>query len=190
MILKNYLKNRHKKYLIFDFDLTLIELIIPWNIVIKKVRDYLRSVDPVLEKECEDFGYSGYNKMIEKYGLEVKKKIDSLYLEVETDKSREVVINKSLFEFIKNNQNNYSFYVWSNNQRITVETVLKENNHFNLFKNITTATDVNFFKPDKEGFNRIYYKNNKLEDYLMIGDSDNDKKTAENCKIDYLYLHI
>jgi len=190
MDISEYLKNNHKKHLIFDFDLTLIELIIPWNIVIDKTRKYLMSVDPILSQECEHFGYEGYNKMIKKYGMEVKKTVDKLYLEIETDKSREVKLNTEALTFISNNQDKYSFYIWSNNQRITVEEILKENNVGYLFKTVVTASDVKLFKPDTEGFNRIYYKNNKLEEYLMIGDSNNDKKAAENSKIDYFYLHI
>lgn len=181
---------KNKKHLVFDFDLTLVELLIPWEIMINKTRKYFYSIDQTLAKEIDNFGYDGYNKMIKKYGEDVKKTIDDFYLEVENDKSREVLINNQAFEFIKNNQNNYSFYIWSNNQRLTVETILKENNYLDLFKKIITATDVSLFKPDIEGFNKIYYKNNKLEEYLMIGDSENDKKAAENSKIDYYYLHI
>ncbi|KKP66780.1 MAG: hypothetical protein UR63_C0027G0014 [Candidatus Roizmanbacteria bacterium GW2011_GWC2_35_12] len=71
MNLKTYLQNNSKKYLVFDFDLTLVELLIPWHIVINRTREYFESINPILAKECEDFGYEGYNKMIKKYGSEV-----------------------------------------------------------------------------------------------------------------------
>ncbi len=190
MNLKNYLNIHSKKYLIFDFDLTLVELLIPWNIVIEKTRKYFESLDPVLAKECRDFGYVGYNKMIKKFGPEVKKTVDRFYLEVETDKSREIILNKSALEFISSNQKNYKFYIWSNNQKQTVTEILDSNNLNNLFTTVVTGSDVQLFKPDIEGFYRIYKDDKNREEYLMIGDSENDKKAAENCKIDYFYLHI
>ena len=190
MNLKTYLQNNSKKYLVFDFDLTLVELLIPWHIVINRTREYFESINPILAKECEDFGYEGYNKMIKKYGSEVKKTIDKLYLEDETHKSREVRLNHEALNFISSNQGKYNFYVWSNNQRTTLEEILKENNLNNLFKSTVSGTDVKLFKPDPEGFYRLYDTSQNKKDYLMIGDSENDKKAAENSGIDYLYLHI
>lgn len=68
MNIEDYLRNHNKKYLIFDFDLTLVQLLIPWNINIEKTGKYFQSLDPILAKECSNYNYQGYNKMIEKYG--------------------------------------------------------------------------------------------------------------------------
>lgn len=111
-------------------------------------------------------------------------------MEVETDKSREVVVNKPAIDFIASSQNDYKFYIWSNNQRQTVTEILEENNLRKFFTTIVTGSDVSLFKPDIEGFYRIYKNGQNREEYLMIGDSENDKKAAENCKIDYFLLHI
>ncbi|KKP66779.1 MAG: hypothetical protein UR63_C0027G0013 [Candidatus Roizmanbacteria bacterium GW2011_GWC2_35_12] len=99
-------------------------------------------------------------------------------------------MNHEALNFISSNQGKYNFYVWSNNQRTTLEEILKENNLNNLFKSTVSGTDVKLFKPDPEGFYRLYDTSQNKKDYLMIGDSENDKKAAENSGIDYLYLHI
>lgn len=190
MNLEEYLGKTSKKHLVFDFDLTLVELFIEWQIVKEKIHKYFAALDPVLAAECEDLGYAGYNKMIKKYGPEVKKTVDELYLEAETDKNREVTLNKEALNFIAVNQNKYTFYIWSNNQRQTVDEILKENNLTKYFKTVVTASDVKLFKPDIKGFYRIYIKGQNKKEYLMIGDSDNDRKSAENSGIDYFYLRI
>ncbi|KKP71540.1 MAG: hypothetical protein UR68_C0033G0012 [Candidatus Roizmanbacteria bacterium GW2011_GWA2_35_19] len=187
--LGKYLENNPKKYLIFDLDETLFRIIWPEDtaFIIKK---YLKIIDPnFLNKNV--WGYEYYNQLIKKLGQKVKKKLNAIYIEFELRLLNNLTdVNLELIDFIKSNQQNYTFYIWSNNQRKTIESILKKFNCANYFKEIVSATDVSLFKPDTEGFYRLYEANQNKKEYLMIGDSENDKKAAKNSGIDYLYLHI
>lgn len=179
-----------KKHLIFDLDLTLVELLWPDD-VHERTRAFLKTIDRSLAEKTEAWGYEGFNIMIKKYGSEVKKGLDAIYLDCESERLKEAMkINNQVVDFIKLNKDNYNFYIWSNNQRQTIERILSQYNLEKYFETIAAGSDVQLFKPDIEGFYRIYEKGNNKKDYLMIGDSHNDKIAADNAGIDYFYLHI
>jgi HAD superfamily hydrolase (TIGR01549 family) len=182
--LQQYLVGNPKSHLIFDLDLTLVELVWPGN-TRKQIREYFNSVDPELALKISGLGYTGYNMMIEKYGKSVKKELDSIYIKCESQKINEIKkINTAMLSFIRSNKQ-YKYYIWSNNQRQTIEKILKKYHIKNTFSKIVSGSDVALFKPDIEGFNLIYEPRTDKRDYLMIGDSENDKLAAINAGIDY-----
>jgi len=190
MRLEEYLKQNPKKIIIFDLDLTLIELVVPWEKAISQADQYFKSLDPVMAETCMSEGYTGYNKFITKHGPEVKQRLDSIYNQVEVNNLEKAIPNKELIDFIISH-NQYRYYLWSNNQKTTVEKVLKENNIYKYFEKIISATDDKFFKPDAGGFNKIFDpKTENKSDFLMVGDSNDDKMAAYNAGIDYLHCSI
>jgi HAD superfamily hydrolase (TIGR01549 family) len=189
MTLENYLNKHPKKFLVFDLDMTLVKLAWPSDIRVSSlVYEYFISLDKNLTAICKRKGYSGFNMMIKKYGSKVKKKIDDIYLFWETKMLKQAVYNQKLFDFIRRNKK-YHYYIWSNNQKSTVEAILKDNNALGQFSGHITGTDVAFFKPEPEGFNKIFpIKNFNREEILMIGDSKNDEESAKNCGIDFFKI--
>lgn len=190
MELEKYLQINPKKHIIFDFDLTLGELVLPWNLINEKMDREFRKIDKEMAVRCFNWNWSGYNEMVKKYGHEVKRTIDKNYLEFETNHFDEVRPNKELISFVLNNHSIYTLYVWSNNQRPTVINALKKLGILEHFKKIVTATDVSIYKPEPEGFELIYDNKTAKDQYLMIGDSEGDRKAAKNVGIDFFFVQI
>jgi len=186
MNLEEYLQKNPKKHLIFDFDATVATLILPWSVLGNKLNMAFENISPEVAARCNTWNWSGYSESVKILGPSFKKMIDDLYLNFEAKYLEKIEPNDEIINFIIKNQTVYNFYIWSNNQRPTVLNALKELKIFNLFKKIVTATDVSIYKPEPEGFALIYDKKNKREDYLIIGDSEGDRKAAENVGIDFL----
>lgn len=191
MNLEAYLGKKPKKHLIFDFDNTLVEMVWP-NDIHKTLTDYVRSVDEQLLADFGGIGYDTYNQLIKKYGPKVKSDLDAIYLKAEFSRMNDITrVNKTVFDFIKLNQGRYHFYIWSNNQRKSVTTILVSLSYQNLFDKLATASDVSFFKPDIDGFNKLFDSvSQKKSDYLMVGDSENDRQAALNSGIEYFHCSI
>jgi len=188
--LEEYLDKNPKKYLIFDLDLTLVELVLPWGEIVSTIDKEFQKLDKEIAKRCLDWSWTwqGYNEMVKKYGgKKIKDMIDSRYKKFETERLIEMKPNQPLIDFIKNNKNKYFFYIWSNNQRPTVEKFVKDFGLTSFFKVLVSASDTKFYKPDKGGFDRIYEVGTDKHEYLMIGDGAGDRQAAMNVGIDYFY---
>jgi len=91
-----------------------------------------------------------------------------------------------LVDFIKENRDNYVFHIWTSNNRKTLEPVMKDLPVADVFSKIVTKEEVNLLKPSPDGFKVIFDpKKDQLDDFLMIGDSDQDEGAAKNAGIDF-----
>ena len=71
---------------------------------------------------------------------------------------------------------------------MTVKRALTDMNLTTAINRMVTCDVVVFPKPNPEGFALLRMPNTSLDDYLMIGDSDNDKGAAAAVGIDYLHV--
>ena len=186
-MINSYLLQQPKTHLIFDLDDTLLTLNLPWSVAKQQVRQYLDNVDLVMATNCRHLGYSGYNQMINKYGSQIKTHLDQIYLDFET-RYYKITPNQSLIDFVLINKDKYTFYIWSNNQRITVEQALKDVGLDKIIKKIVSASDVPLYRPDIVGFNLIYDPSVDKKQYLMIGDSNTDKMASQIAEIDFFNI--
>jgi HAD superfamily hydrolase (TIGR01549 family) len=79
-------------------------------------------------------------------------------------------------------------YIWTSNDEKTVAPILNELNINKLFKKIITRNNVNYIKPNPEGFYLINKENNSKANYLLVGDSDADKGAAIESGIDFFNI--
>jgi len=192
MKLKKYLSKNHYKYLIFDFDYTLFKLNLPWDHWLNKgVEKKLQKTDPKIIQDYKqkklNLSQLG-NKYISKYGKKAKKIILQNSVQFETNNLKGYKKNQKLIDFIKKNKNNYKFFLWTGNTTPTVKPILKKHNLLKIFKKIVTRLDSDLTKPNPEGFELIYQKGANKKDYLMIGDSLNDKGAAKKAGIDFFKI--
>lgn len=183
--LLNHLTAHPKKHLIFDFDGTLVDLLVDWQFWLDSLIAYFRSYEPACVKE--DFFASQQNYFITHYGPEVKKKIDEVGYEAERHHSRGFVPRQELIALLPSLKEKYSLSLWSSNNRLTIEPILKELDLASYFDLLVPINDVRFIKPDADGFTRLIHPNFNypLSDYLMIGDSRADAVAAQNSGIDF-----
>lgn len=186
MTLSQHLKTRKKTHLIFDFDSTLAHPILPWDLWEENIKDQLTKIDNSIYKKYQ-------NNQINLSQLEnayVKKdpKLVALMiknsLKFEAKYLKEVVPNKELVNFVKNARN-YQKFVWSSNTRPTIEKVLRKFKIFKKFKKIIARQDVDFLKPEPEGFFQIYDPKVPKSKYLYIGNNRYDEQAASAAGIDF-----
>jgi phosphoglycolate phosphatase-like HAD superfamily hydrolase len=184
MNLTEYLSHHPKKHLIFDFDRTLATLVIDWPTMLEKMFQPLLRLDHglVYPLTPDTLSYPLFNTLIRKHGHPAKKIIESYFQKAEAEDLKGVKPNRELINFVKNHDE-YDYYIWSNNFRATILKVLDEEKLRNRFKIIVAADDNLFYKPDATGMEKIAIGDKK--DWLMIGDSGNDRLGASALGIDF-----
>lgn len=188
MKLEEYLQLHPKKYLIFDLDCTLARLEINWDTYwtelftcVKKLDPLFMGAAPTSVKESVTL----VNNMIKRYGNKGKEIIDTFNVRFEHDYYSGYTPNPALLGFIRNNRMHFMFYMWTANSHATIGDFLKHEDLETSFEKIVTMDDVNYLKPNPEGFNKIYNPNILKSEYLMIGDRFTDKEAATAAGIDY-----
>jgi len=187
MTLNSYLQKVDKTHLVFDFDETLVKLILPWDNWEDPISDKLIKLQKSIYEnyKIEKISLSDLmNQYILKFGKQAKNLVKGNALNFETKYLKDVIPNKELIAFVKHSKN-YKMFVWSSNTRPTVEKVLDDYAIWNKFEKVVTGLDVDLIKPYTEGFNQIYDPTIPKERYLIIGDSDRDKKAAKQLGVDF-----
>lgn len=192
MILENYLQKHPKKHIIFDLDETLLTLKIDWSNFRRDLWKKVGLLDKKLVKQVPNrsgMGFVLYNQTIIKHGKKGRKLVLSFCEKYELDNLKGVIKNKNLINFIKTHNLKHDFYIWTSNNRKTVDLVLKQAKLSSYFKKIITKEEVKLLKPYPDGFYLIFDKEKqKRKDYLFVGDSNNDKNAAQNAGIDFLKI--
>lgn len=187
MNLPTFLSLHPKKNLIFDFDETLAMLITDWGSMLKDIYADLLKIDKeVLSSYTPStMSYQLFNDLIRKHGSMMKQILESHYKKAEGKDLKGINPNPELINFVKNN-NNYDYYIWSNNLHATITKILENAGINDKFKAIFAADDNLFYKPDTAGIQKIIVGDKK--DWLMIGDSENDKLAAYALGVDFFLV--
>lgn len=185
--LKKYLKSHKKTHLIFDFDETIIKLVLPWDKAISRIKDDLILLDPEPADQYLQNKIS-FNNLQNSYILKFGDKALKLFIknnaEFESEDLKDYLRNEKMINFLKELKN-YEIAIWSSNMKSTIKKILNELKALKKFSKIVSREDVKLLKPHPEGFDRIKVGNLPMSSYLLIGDSKSDKEAAEKLGIDF-----
>lgn len=187
MNLPIFLSLHPKKHLIFDLDETLAMLVIDWQSMLEEMYKSLLQIDHEIISELtpNTLSYPLFNILIKKHGPPAKKLIETYFQKAEGEDLKGVKSNSELINFVKND-NNYDYYIWSNNLRATITKVLEDVGIKDKFKAIIAADDNLFYKPNIEGIEKMITGDKK--GWLMIGDGENDQLGATALGIDFFLV--
>lgn len=177
-----------KKYIIFDFDATVDTLLIDWEQYGEEFFKLVDTFDPSITISKMDTSYDFQIRCIEKLGEEINQAFIKYAEDFEKKYYTGHVPNEALVQFIRNNQGKYEFFLWTSNALSVVFPVLEELKIEKAFQKIIARGNVSFPKPHPEGFSQISEGRGNKEDYVMIGDSDNDSRAAHNAGIDFIHV--
>jgi len=186
--LKKFLKENKKKYLIFDFDETIVNLHFDLDPLRDMMRKEIKKFAPELIKKYPSGStFKLHFEAIASYGSYARKIILDIADKYEQQYDRNVTVNEELCSFIKSNVDEYRMYIWSINTQRTIQKYLQRIKLKKCFDRIIARDDVDFIKYFPDGFYLLFDpRSQKRGDYLLIGDSDkSDKGAAENCGIDF-----
>lgn len=193
--LEAFLAAHPKKYLIFDFDETLFTLHLPWGEYLEDTYDLLKAYNAdffVKEAISNETNFQLINKFTREFGPEPRDITLAYAKKFEVEKLTGVSPCKEQLAFLDAQHKNYDLFVWTSNCTTTIEPILKEKGYHSMFKHIIGRDSVTYCKPDPDGFNQIKEfvvehidSNVKLEDFLMIGDSNSDEGAAYHSNIDF-----
>lgn len=184
--LEKYLNSIKKTNLIFDFDETIVRLILPWEKSTDRIKEELIKLDP---KPLEDYKKQkiGFSELQNTYVLKFGDEALKLFIKDDLDFEREDLIkyllNDNLIDLIKKLEN-YKMAIWSSNTRPTIAKILDELGILNKFTKIVSREDVRLLKPYTEGFEKIYDGDPKIN-YLIIGDGRSEQEPAREIGIDF-----
>ena len=182
--LEQLLAEKPKKYLIFDFDETIFTLDLPWHVYYEEMARRLRELDPSLPESKSINTFE--NHAVKKLGESAVQVRHQYSTEFESNHLNGVEELTDLTAFIRLHQADYIFYIWSSNMRTTIEPILEKNKMLSIFKQLVTKGDVSLTKPYPDGFKLIFDPASQdKSEWLMIGNSLNDKGAAEEAGIDY-----
>lgn len=190
MTLDTYLQKGHKTHVIFDFDETIVKLILPWDHWEDSIKDELVTLDKSIYENYkkEKISLSDLmNQYILKFGKQARSVVKRNAVNFETKYLENVIPNNELIDFIKYAKE-YTMFVWSSNTRPTVKKVLHEYGIWNAFEKVVTSLDVDLLKPNTEGFSRIYDPAIPKKRYVIIGDSDRDEEAAKQLEVDFFLI--
>jgi len=188
MSLGEYLEHHPKKYLIFDLDRTLARLEIDWSTYRREIFDIVATFDSHLSASTPFEAHMGIrlaNEAVQKHGKKAKTVLDAFNETYELTHYHGYTPNPALLSFIRAHKNHYSFFLWTANCRKTILDFLQKEQLTGTFKKIITLDDVDYVKPDPDGFTKIYDRENNKDHYLMIGDRFTDEGAAKAAGIDY-----
>ncbi len=177
-----------KKYVIFDFDGTIVDLRYNWN-------DWQTEVEKTILEFKPDFVpplgsplvYS-LNEFTREYGNSFKDRIQELTERFELGKLQSYQpIDKTLT--ILKEITGKELFIWSGNCRKLVMKISTEVGVVSKFKKIVSRDEVQLVKPDPEGFKYIYETETKLEDYILVGDNYRDEGAAEGAGIEVVLIN-
>ena len=186
MDLKSYLKTHNKTHLIFDLDETILHLIMPWNEWERDIEDQLKKIDGKIFNDYKNRKIN-LNQMQNAYissHPQTKNLIVRNNENFESKYLKEIRVNQKLVNLIKNLKG-YQLSIWSANSKSTIKKTLKKVDILEKFKKLITRDDVDFLKPDSQGFNKIWDHKTPKSKYVFIGDSTNDKNSAHAAGIDF-----
>lgn len=185
--LEEYLKKNNKTDIIFDFDATIIELLIPWQHIFDGIREDLRSMDTDIIQEYDN-GVIGdvmaQNKYLKKYGARARSLLHEHLAEFESNNLKGLRVNYDLVDFIKKDSS-YKKYIWSSNSLRVLEPVMKEHKIWDRFEKVVSRDVVDILKPYPNGFELIHDKKTPIEAFLFVGDSTNDEGAAKALGMDF-----
>ena len=189
MSLSDYLKRHQKSHLIFDFDETLIKLIIPWQVEfsVGSIKDDLLALDKSIYESFakNKISFSELqNEYISRFGAKIKDLIIKNNIHFESTYLKDILANPDLIEFVKRDTE-HVMLIWSSNTKPTVERALKKFNLEGKFSKIITREDVTLIKPYLEGFEKLYDPSVPKNMYLFVGDSKFYRLAAKEADIDF-----
>lgn len=190
MTLDAYLQKGHKTHVIFDFDETLVKLILPWDHWEDSIQDILITLDKSIYENYkkEKISLSDLmNQYILKFGKQARDVVKRNAVYFETRYLEGIIPNHALIDFITHAKQ-YHMFIWSSNTRPTVKKVLHEYGIWNAFEKVVTSLDVELLKPNTEGFGRIYHPTIPKKRYVIIGDSESDKEAAKQLGVDFFLI--
>lgn len=188
----DYLSNHPKTHLIFDLDETLTHLHIDWSHFTNDFWQTVAKFDPQIVIDIpkeESSSYTLYNSVIKKHGSQGKQVVADFCTLYEHNHFSGHTPNRQLINFIKNHHENYTFYIWTGNNRATVLPVIKELGLTSYITRLLAADDTTFSKPLPDGFLAIFDPLlHTRSQFLMIGDSTYDQQAAANSGIDFFQV--
>jgi len=180
------IKNEGIEIVIFDFDNTICDLVIDWDKWDHAIGEVLRKYDSSYSNHLEGKPVNNdQNDFIEKYGKPINEELKIAIQNAELSYSTGCSPLDRIVELIKQ-LDNVELWIWSSNGEETVRKYLKELQIEYKFTQFITRTNVDFIKPSNDGFQKYKRSDLSIEDYLMIGNSANDREAAKNVGLTYI----
>lgn len=187
--LANFLSQHPKQILIFDFDETIARIVIDWSTWNEGVAEIIDQFDP-------NHGYDPHNEhlsinqAIKAFGKPLRDKLWKFNAAYETKHTQGLELNHELLDFIRSNTH-YRLMLYTSNSTQLVEKCLHELGIGEAFERTCFRDDVQFVKPDPDGFWRLLFDQAvPISDYLMIGDSSSDEGMAKAVGMDFFKVEM
>lgn len=183
--------NRLKKYknIIYDFDMTIAGIKIDWTGWHDQAEKLFKSYNENIVYPRSAAVHLLQNEMVKRYGKGVRIGMSKMNEQYEYNFYKEIIPNKELITFIKENRDKHHFIV-SNQNRLLLTKALKELGIDEYIEGSITRDDVEMIKPDPEGLLMLIDPNQPLTDYIYVGDAPSDEQAAQSVGMDFEYVKM
>lgn len=185
---ENYIREKSKTHIIFDFDQTLCTLLVDW-------KPWCEELDGIFSEfgldfsDSPDLNYSEkINLCIEKGGNAASERIKEMNYGIERDFFSGYEPSPIAVPLLESSKKHAGLYLWTSNDRRTIKPILEELDLAKFFAKIVTRNDVRYIKPRADGFSLIFDGSVPKSRYLLIGDSRSDSGAAQDAGIDFLNI--
>lgn len=180
---------KDKEHVIFDLDGTISAININWLPWRETTRRLINSLAPDFDFGAVSSLAIAQNELVRQVGPEALDTIlnyNNLY-EAESFNGHTPV--RPVLEYIAATTQPLS--VWTNNTRHTAHMVLSDLGLQGRFQNIITRNDVDYIKPDPQGFDLIRQAAGlPANAFAFVGDSENDRLAAVSAGLHFIPISM
>ena len=183
----SFLKAHNKTDIIFDFDETLVHLLVDWSNWSERMEKLFNSYKPISEAPNNNIVML-QDVYIKEFGAELRDRIIQINYESERDDMNGYKLMKPQYDWLSDLSQEFTLHIWTSNDKRTIIPLIKDINIDQFFKTVVTRNDVYYIKPEKDGFEKINSEHKPAECFIMIGDSSSDSGAAKSAGIDFLHV--
>lgn len=176
-----------KTDLVFDFDKTIGRVMIDWDGWQLAMAKVIQEHNPKFEYTLDDRLDAHTNDQIKLVGDNLRQAFWRANSEYEAKYASGFEPNPEMISFIKSSKHN--MYVFSSNAKTTLSKAFTEFGIADKFRKVVSRDDVDFIKPDPDGFKYILSKDTSIDKYLFIGDSSSDEGAAKAVGMDFFKVN-
>lgn len=169
--------------IIFDFDETLCTLEIDWGAWSVEMDRFIRQFEPDFNGSLS---HTAINQLTRMYGPEFRRALIEKNTDLEHAHYHGYTVVEQGLSLVKTVANKCRVHLWTSNNRQTVTPVMKKEGIDTLFTTTVCYNDVQYIKPDPDGFSLINTTNLPVSQFLFVGDSASDRGACEALGIAFI----
>lgn len=175
------------KYIVLDFNGTIIDDVDVSLECLNNLRDKLLNLEPLCLDEYRHIFTFPIIDYYKRAGFDFKdvsfEEVGKMWVDLYLEKVRDINLMDDILSFLKKHKDSYHFIILSASKK---EMIIDDLNRLGIIDYFDEVLGIdNIYAHGKLEIAKAYFKDKKLSDYLLIGDTLHDAEVAKSVGINY-----